>query len=141
LSVTTGDGCSRSSVAYRRSISAQSVSAGFFRARVQRRDRRLHLIRPGRAMAHRLVDERQPLGDEDAVPARAILILEEHDVAVAVEPRVGARVLQQHERQEAHDLRLAAEQAQQEAPQANRLVAQRRAQGRSPARRRIALAE
>ena len=33
-------------------------------ARVQRRDRRLDLIGPGRAVAHRLVEQRQPLVDQ-----------------------------------------------------------------------------
>ena len=40
------------------------------RAIVQRRDRRLHLVGAGTAVAHRLVEQRDPFGDRLAIPAR-----------------------------------------------------------------------
>ena len=61
------------------------------------------------------------------VPQAAILIVEQHDRAVGVEPRRGARMLQQHQRRQPHDLGLGLEQPQQQARQPDRLVAQRRA--------------
>ena len=51
-------------------------------ARVQRRDRRLQREGVGGAAAQRLLDEREALADLRLVPARAILLLEQHEIAV-----------------------------------------------------------
>ena len=75
-------------------------------------------------MAHGLVDQRDALADHLAVPATAILIVEQDDRAVGVEPRRGARLLQQHQRGQAHDLRLGGEEPQQQAAEPDRLLAQ-----------------
>ena len=68
LSVTTGDGCMISSAPYKQ-IDLHPVGlVGRGGAGMQRRDRRLDLIRPAGAMPHRLVDQRQPLGDQLLIP-------------------------------------------------------------------------
>ena len=94
---------------------------------MQRRDRRLDLIGPAAAMAHRLVDQRQPFGDHLLVPQAAILVVEQHDRAVGVEARRRAGMLQQQQRRQPHDLGLGLEQPQQQPRQPDRLLAQRRA--------------
>ena len=76
-------------------------------------------------MAHRLVDQRQPLGDHLGVPQRAILIVEQDDLPVGIVTRGRARVLQQKQRGQPHDLGLGREQPQQQPREADRFVAQR----------------
>ena len=61
--------------------------------------------------------------------------------AVGVEPRRRARVLDQQQRQQTHHLGLLGEEAQQQAREADRLLAQRRADLRVAAGRRVALVE
>ena len=78
-------------------------------------DRGLDLVGAGTAVAHGLVDQRQALGDQLAVPEPAILVLEQHDGAVGVEPGRRPRVLQQQQGDQAHDLGLGLKQAQQQA--------------------------
>jgi hypothetical protein len=51
---------------------------------MQRGDGGLRLVGAGSAVAHRLLDERETLGDHRAVPERAVLRLEEHDPAALV---------------------------------------------------------
>ena len=68
------------------------------------RDRGLQRERV-RIAAERLGHERQCLGDLRSVPAAAILVLEEHEIARFVEPCVAARIVQQHECQEARHFR------------------------------------
>jgi len=80
------------------------------RAGMQRGDGGLELIRTRPTVPHRLVEQRQPLGDHRPVPAAAILVVEQHDGAVGIEPRRGARVLKQHQRRQAHHLGLGREQ-------------------------------
>ena len=108
---------------------------------MQRRDRGLHLVRAAALVTHRLVDQREPLGDQLAVPAAAVLVFQQHDAAVRVEARGRARVLQQQQRGEAHDLGLAREQPQQQPGEPDRLVAQRRARLLRAAVGRISLVE
>ena len=71
---------------------------------MHRGDRRLQREGTGFA-AHRLVDERQRLGDLRVVPAAAILLVEHDDVARLVEARLAARVVEQHEREESRSPR------------------------------------
>ena len=108
---------------------------------MQRRDRPLHLVGPRPAVAHGLVDEGKALGDHLVVPEVAILIGQQDDAPVGVEPRGGACMLEQKEGGETHDLRLGLEQAQQQSRQPDGLVAKRRAHMRRAAARRIALVE
>ena len=108
---------------------------------MERGDRRLHLVRTGTAVPHRLVEQGQPLGDHRAVPPAAVLILEQDDGAVGVEPRRRAGVLQQQQGGEPHDLGLGRKQPQQQPREPDRLLAQRRAHMRLAAARRIALVE
>ena len=92
-------------------------------------------------MAHRLVDQRQALGDHLLIPQRAVLVVEQDHRAIGIEPRRGARVLQQQQRRQPHDLGLALEQPQQQPRQPDRLLAQRRADLGGIAARGIALVE
>ena len=92
-------------------------------------------------MAHRLVDQREPLGDQRAVPERAVLLSSSTIAPVGIEPRRRARVLQKQQRREPHDLGLGREQPQQQPRQPDRLLAQRRADVRVAAARRIAFVE
>src|SRR5258708_11544626 len=85
------------------------------RTGAQGSDRCLHLVGAGPAVPHRLVDQRQPLGDQPAVPERAILILEQYDAPLAIEAGRRAGVLEHEKRRETHHLRLGREQPQPEA--------------------------
>jgi hypothetical protein len=67
--------------------------------------------------------------DEARVPARAVLVVQQDDGSPVALKRAGAGVLQQHERQEPHQLGLGREHAQQQAHQPDGLVGQRRALG------------
>ena len=60
-------------------------------------------------VTQRLFDQRRPLGDQLAVPKAPILILQQHDVVFRIEPRGRARVLQEQQRGESHDLGLGRE--------------------------------
>jgi hypothetical protein len=53
----------------------------------------LHLIRAGPPMAQRLLHEHERLVDHLPIPEFAILIIEQHDLVVAIEPCAGARML------------------------------------------------
>ena len=54
---------------------------------------------PGPA-AQPLLHQRQRFGDLALVPAAAVLVLERHQIAGAIQTGVAPRVLQQHERQQ-----------------------------------------
>jgi hypothetical protein len=56
----------------------------------------LHRIGPVVAGSRR---EREPLADLVPSPARAVLVVQQHQVAVLVQPGVPARVVQQHQRE------------------------------------------
>ena len=94
---------------------------------MQGRDRRLDLVGPWTAVPHRLVDEGQALADHVPVPERPVLVLQQHDRAVGVEPGGTARRLQEHEGRKPHDLRLRGKQPLQQAAEPDRLFAQARA--------------
>ncbi len=95
------------------------------RPRVKARNGGLNLIRARTAQAHGFVDQRQPLLDQRAFPFCAILIFQQDAIAIGIEARGDAGVLQQHERQQAHDLRLARIHAQQQAREADGFIAER----------------
>jgi hypothetical protein len=96
------------------SIWAQSVSSGRAARACSAGDRCLHLVRAGPAMAHRLVDQGEALSDHLAVPECPILVVEQDDLAVGIEARRGTGVLEQHQGEQPHDLRLGLEQPQQQ---------------------------
>ena len=79
---------------------------------------RARLGRPAR------VHQRGALGDLAGVPARAVLVLQQHELAGRVEARVAARVMEQHQREQAEHLGLVGHQGGEDA-----------ARGGSPRRR------
>ncbi len=91
----------------------------------------LDLIGAGAGVAHGLVDEGQALGDQGPVPEAAVLVVQQHQRALGIEAGGGARMLQQHEGRQAHDLGLGREEAEQQAGEPDRLLRQRLAHGRA----------
>src|SRR5581483_12059078 len=69
--------------------------------RVQRRDRGLDLIWPRRPARERFVEKTYALVDLVSLPRRLVLILEHHDFSMRVGSGFAARVVQDHEREEA----------------------------------------
>ncbi|MGY3407106.1 hypothetical protein ACVWZV_003219 [Bradyrhizobium sp. GM5.1] len=108
---------------------------------MQRGNRGLDLVGPAAAMAYRLVDQREAFRDHRAVPQRTILVVQQDQRAIRGKARGTARMLQQDERRESHDLRLALEQPQQQPRQPDRFLAQRLSDFGGVAARRIALVE
>ena len=103
-----------------------------------RRDRGLDRERPVEARRGCHPDALLDLG---GVPARAVLIGEQHELAVRVEPRVAARVVQDHQRQQATHLGLVGHQLGEQAGQPDRLVAQLTAYDRVVGGGQVALVE
>ena len=83
---------------------------------VQRRDRRLHDVGPRPRSASARSSARAARGDLRRVPQRAVLVGEQHDLAVA-QARLAARVVQQHQRQQAVHLGLVGHQLGERAPE------------------------
>ena len=106
------------------------------RLQVERRDRGLELVRPGTAQRQRPVEHGATLLDPLGVPQRAILVVEQHELARGVEPRSPARVVQQHQREQAEHLGLVGHQHREHLAEPDRLVAQLGAR-----RRPVALVE
>ena len=79
---------------------------------------------PGPA-TKRLFHQRQRLGNLVAIPAAAILLFENHDIACLIDTGIAPGVLQQHEREQGGSLcrRLASSQRSDQAAQPNRLGA------------------
>ena len=100
------------------------MSSASLRAPVHRGDRRLQRVRTESAAANDRVEERHALGDLRAVPARPVLLLERDDVALGVEPRAGAGVGEQQEREETPGLARRGEEADQETREPDRLGAE-----------------
>ena len=101
---------------------------GARRGRVLGRDPRLHGVRrrqrADRAGQHRLRQQRQRLVDLVAPPAAAVLVGEQHQRAVVVDPRVASRVLEQHQREQRDQRRLARSQREHDPDQPDRLPGQ-----------------
>ena len=81
---------------------------------------------PGRPRRQRGLDERTALGDLVLVPARAVLVLQQDELPVAVEPSVAARVLEQHQREQAEHLRVVRHQGDEHPAEPDRLRARAR---------------
>ena len=107
---------------------------------VDRRDRRLQRVRPEAPRRQRALDQRRSLGDLRAVPQRAILLVQQDDLAVRGRAPGAARLVQEHQRQQAHRLRLRQE-LDDQPPEPNRLGRQVVARQRLPGRGRIPLGE
>ena len=92
-----GEGCRRS----KNIVEAYDLRPirifGARRLTMQGRNRRLHRERTGPA-AKSLLDQRQRLGDLSLVPASAILLFENHQIAHLIQTGIAPCVLQQHER-------------------------------------------
>ena len=63
-------------------------------------DGRLDRVGPQALCLEGAAYQRRALGDERAVPTRAILFVEEHEFAIRRRARLAARLVQQHERQQ-----------------------------------------
>ena len=115
---------------------------GARRLGVHGRDRSLERIGPRRRGAQRFLDERAPFVELRAIPARSILMREQHQLARRVHPRLAPRIVQQHERVKRVHLGDGRRQERtQEARQANGLGAQLAALQRLALRRRVAFVE
>ena len=87
------------------------------------------------------VERREPAADQQLVPAGAVLIQQQHRLAIGPAPRGEARGLDLHERHEAVHLRLGGRQLGEDAAQAQRLLAELRAHPVIACRRRVSLVE
>ena len=81
--------------------------------RIKRGDRGLQLVGAGAALRHRLLNQPEPLSDARPIPAATILLLQRNQIAVDVDPRVPARVVEQHQRQQSAHFRLTRQQPNQ----------------------------
>ena len=116
--------------------------AGPRRLRVDRGDRRLQRVRARRPpQRQRAVDERQRLADHRAVPALAVLLLEQHEVAVGADPRRAPRVVEEHQREQARRLRLVGQQQVDDPREPDRLRREVLAHDRVARGRGVALVE
>ena len=105
-------------------------------------DRGLQRVRPQRAAE--LLGAPQPVEatlHEQVVPARAVLIGEQHRLPVRPDPRPQPRGLELHQRQQAVDLGLAGHQRGEDPSEAQGVRAQRRADPVLAGARRVALVE
>ena len=67
---------------------------------MHRGDRGLQCIRPGQPRGERALDEREPALDLLPIPARAVLLGEQHHLPLRRRARLAPRVVQQHEREQ-----------------------------------------
>jgi hypothetical protein len=72
--------------------------------RVRRSDCCLQLKRARTLMPQSFVNEHQAFGDELAIPEATILILQQNDGLVGIQPRRCSRVLQQKQSRQSHHL-------------------------------------
>ena len=91
---------------------------------MQRGDRGLQLVGPGAAQAQGAVELGAALGQRAGVPARAVLVGQRDVAPVAADAGVAARVVDEHERQQAGGLGVVGHQLREQAPEADRLGAQ-----------------
>ena len=94
----------RRSSSYSAAICGQSISSATGRLGMQGGDRRLDLVAARAPEPQRAVQHAHALGDLGPVPARAILVGEQDQLAVGVGPRVPARIVEQHQREQTERL-------------------------------------
>src|SRR5438105_84319 len=85
-------------------VEARDLAPVRLRLRVEGGDRRLHLIRAATTLRERSVEHAPPLVDLRAVPERAILPLEQHELGSRA--GVAPRVLEEHQREQPERLGL-----------------------------------
>ena len=104
---------------------AQSVCSGGARPRVAGGDRGLQRV-GAEAAAEPLgaLERGEPAADQQLVPARAVLVEQQHRLAARARARAQARGLDLHQRHEPVDLGFARRQLGQHAPEPQRLLAQ-----------------
>ncbi len=105
------------------------------------RDRRLELVDARPAEGDGSLQHAQSLVDTVAIPERPVLVLEQHELAARAQARVAARVLEEHEREEAQYLRLVGHQHCQELAEPDRLLAELLPDVVAARRRRVPLVE
>lgn len=104
------------------------VRRGDVRAvRVHRLDRGLELVRARPPAAQAPPHELEPLRDERRVPRRPVLLGQRDEGPVGRDPGGPARVHEQHEREQPHDLLVVGHELHEEPPEPDRLRAQVRA--------------
>ena len=108
---------------------------------MQRGDRGLQLVGPRAAQAQRAVELGAALGQRAGVPARAVLVGQRDVAPVAADAGVAARVVDEHERQQAGGLGVVGHQLGEQAPEADRLRAQLGAHQAVAGAGRVALVE
>ena len=141
LSWTTGDGSIRARAAYSAAIWAQSVSAAVAASSWSAAMAAWSWYGTGPAGRQRALDERPALGDPAGVPARPVLVVEQDELPVRPDPRLPASVVEEHQRQQAHDLGLVGEQRPHDPRQADRLARELAAHERVARGRGVALVE
>ena len=85
-------------------------------------------IRAGLPEIHSCIDQPEPVVDHFLVPASAVLILQQHQLAVLVHPSMAAGVLEQHQREQTHGLGFPRHEPIHDACQPDRLLAKLDAQ-------------
>ena len=117
---------------------------GLLRARgfgMHRGNRGLQLIGADPTAPQRCFDQRQSLADLDAIPQRAVLLFEGHQHAGGVDPGPAARIVQQHQCQQAEIFRLGRVDVAQHMSEPDRLGAQLAAGQCIPRRCEVAFVE
>ena len=105
------------------------------------RDRRLQLVGAGPPQRLGPLEHPQALVDRAGVPEAAVLVGEQHELALRREARVAARVLQQHQREQPERLGLVRHQHAEELREPDRLAAEVAAHERRARARGVALVE
>ncbi len=147
LSSTTGVGTSRDQRVVEPDDGAPVGLVGTPGPGVTGRDRGLEQVRSGAHAADREsrgegpVDERQPFRDLDAIPATAILVLEQRQRAVRTDTGVAARVLEQEQGEEPNGLGLLGHELRHQPRQPDRLGTQLAADQRVACRGAVPLVE
>ena len=119
---------------YSAAICAQSVSSAVAASSWSAAIAAWSWYGPTRRIRSARSSELPALVDPGPVPARAVLVLEQDELAVRARPRLPPRVVEQHEREQAEGLRLVGHERRQDAGQADRLARTARAgSARSPA--------
>lgn len=103
-------------------------------------DRGLQGVGPESPRGQRTLDQRRTFLDLRPVPQAAVLVIETHQLARLIGACGAARVVQQHQREQTHQLRIR-QQLEQQPAQADRLAAQADAGQLGAAGGRIALVE
>jgi hypothetical protein len=108
---------------------------------VERGDRRLDRVGPGRTGAERALDEGASLRDLRVIPQGAVLALEAHERPLGVLSGVASRIVQKHEREEPARFGAPGQELVQQPSEADRLGAQLPPDERVPERRGVTLIE